>query len=408
MKNEDSLSGASAGSARKPVLALLLVASLGLVAAGCGGGSESGGGSQEPLKIGVILPYSGVYAQLGEDITNSMELYLDEQGGEIAGRPVELIEEDTEADPQTGVQAARTLLEREDVDFLTGAVSTSVAYGVIDLAEREQVPFVISNALGNDATRQGSDYVFRTSGNSWQVTHPMGQYLVDQGVEEIFVSAADYAAGTEMSGDFKAGFTDAGGEVVEEAYPPLGTNDYSSYLTNIEQSEAQASWSFYAGSDAVSFVQQFDEFGLHDTTDLYGTGNLVGTDTLEAQGEAAEGAQTALFYSPDLDNAENQEFKGNFQNSYDHEPGVYAVQGWDAAWLMGEAVKATEGDTEDTEALIEAMENVEFESPRGPMTLDVNHNPIQNIYIREAQAQDDGSIRNVVVDTIEDIEDPGE
>ena len=410
MRNRSSVSGVSDRSARKPVLALLLAASLGLSVAGCGGGSggSESGESGEPLKIGVILPYSGVYAQLGEDITNSMELYLEEQGGEIAGRPVELIQEDTEADPQAGVQAARTLLEREDVDFLTGAVSTSVAYGVIDLAEREQVPFVISNALGNDATRQGSDYVFRTSGNSWQVTHPMGQYLVDQGVEEIFVSAADYAAGTEMAGDFKAGFTEAGGEVVDEAYPPLGTNDYSSYLTNIEQSEAQASWSFYAGSDAVSFVQQFDEFGLHETTDLYGTGNLVGTDTLEAQGESAEGAQTALFYAPDLDIPENQEFKENFQSSFDHEPGVYAVQGWDAAWLMGEAVKATEGDTEDTDALIEAMENVDFESPRGPMTLDANHNPIQNIYIREAQAQDDGSIQNVVVDTIEEVEDPGE
>lgn len=392
-------------SRSRAVLVVMLAASFSLIAAGCGG---SQGESEGPVKVGVILPYSGVYAQLGEDITDAMELYVEEQNGELAGREIELVTEDTEADPQTGVQAARTLLEREDVDFLTGAVSTSVAYGVIDLAEREQVPFVISNALGNDATRQGSDYVFRTSGNSWQVTYPMGEYLVEQGREEIFVSAADYAAGNEMAEDFKAGFTQAGGEVVGEAYPELGTNDYSSYLTNIENSSADASWSFFAGSDAVSFVQQFDEFGLHDTTQLYGTGNLVGIDTLEAQGSAAEGAQTALFYSPDLDNPENDEFKSSFQDSFDREPGVYAVQGWDAAWLIGEAVRSTEGDTEDPEAMIEAMENVEFESPRGPMELDENHNPVHNIYIREAQEQDDGSVNNVVVDTIEDVEDPGE
>ncbi len=205
-----------------------------------------------------------------------------------------------------------------------------------------------------------------------------------------------------------AGFTDAGGEIVDEAYPPLETNDYSSYLTNIRQSEAEASWSFYAGSDAVSFVQQFDEFGLHDTTPLYGTGNLIDIDTLDAQGATATGAQTALFYSPDLDNPENEEFISNFEQAYDREPGVYAVQGWDAAWLIGEGLRAVEGDTGDPEALVEAMENVEFESPRGPMELDENNNPIQNIYIREAEEQEDGTVDNVVIDTIEDVEDPGE
>lgn len=396
----------SSRSFGRTIRVLVVAVVLSIIVAGCGGSEGEAG--DEPIRVGVLLPYSGVYAQLGEDITDAMELYFEEQDGEIAGRPVELITEDTEADPQVGVQAARTLIEREDVDFLTGAVSTAVAYGVIDLAQREQTPFVISNALGNDATRQGAEYVFRTSGNSWQVTYPMGEYLVDQGVENIFVSAADYAAGREMAGDFMAGFTDAGGEVVDEAYPPLGTNDYSSYLTNIRQSEAEASWSFYAGSDAVSFVQQFDEFGLHDTTPLYGTGNLIDIDTLDAQGATATGAQTALFYSPDLDNPENEEFISNFEQAYEREPGVYAVQGWDAAWLIGEGLRAVEGDTGDPEALVEAMENVEFESPRGPMEFDENNNPIQNIYIREAEEQEDGTVDNVVVDTIEDVEDPGE
>lgn len=373
---------------------------------GCGAGA-GGQGREDPIRIGVVLPYSGVYAQLGEDITDAMKLYFEEQGNEIAGRPVELVQEDEEADPQVGVQAARTLLEREDVDVLTGAVSTAVAYGVIDLVEREQVPFVISNAAGNDATRRGVDYVFRTSTSNWQTSYPMGEYLVGEGVNEIFVSAADYAAGQELADAFKDGFTGAGGTVVDEVYPPLGTNDYSSYLTRIRQADAGASWSFFAGSDAVRFVQQFDQFGLHDTTSLYGAGYLVEADTLEAQGAAAVGARTALHYSPDLDNSENREFTEKFEEAYGRKPGVYAVQGWDAAWLIGEAIRATEGNTEDVDALIEAMENVEFQSPRGPMELDENHNPVQNIYIREAREQD-GSIENVVVDTIENVQDPGE
>ncbi len=377
--------------------------------AGCGGsGSQEQGGSkeQEPLKIGVLLPYSGVYAQLGEDITNAMELYFEEQDTEIAGRSIELVQEDTEGDPQTGVQAARTLMEREGVELLTGAVSTAVAYGVIDLVDREQMPFVISNALGNDATRGGVEYVFRTSGSSWQVSYPMGEYLVGEGIDNVYVSAADYAAGQEMSAAFKEGYEAAGGNVAGEVYPPLGTNDYSSFLTRIQQAgDAQGVWNFYAGSDAVRFVKQAASSGLDKP--IFGPGYLAEADTLPAQGDAAIGVRTALYYATTLDNPENEEFIDSFKQKYDREPSVYAVQGYDAAWLIGEALKETEGNTGDTEALIEAMENVEFESPRGPMELDDNHNPIQSIYIREVQKRN-GNLENVVVDTIENVEDPGE
>lgn len=397
--------GAGSRSLRRPVaLGVALVTLLVLLLVGCGGGGGSEGGG-DPIKIGVVLPYSGVYAQLGEDITDGMNVYFNENK-EIAGRPVELVKEDEEADPQVGVQAARTLIEREGVEILTGAVATPTAYGVIDLVEREQMPFVISNALGNGATRRGVEYVFRTSGSSWEVTYPMGEYLAENGVEEIYVTAADYAAGQEMSADFKAGFTSAGGEVVGEAYAPLGTNDYSTYLTKIKQANPEGSWSFFAGSDAVRFVQQYAQSGLKENTTLYGTGNLVDSDTLKAQKEAAIGAQTALFYASTLDNPENKEFIEKFQKQFDRQPSVYAVQGYDAAWLIGEALKATEGNTDDPDALIEAMENVEFESPRGPLSLDENHNPVQNIYIREAREKD-GEIQNVVIDTIENVKDPG-
>ena len=335
-----------------------------------------------------------------------MELYFEDQDNAVAGRSIELVEEDTEGDPQTGVQAARTLIEREEAELLTGAVSTAVAYGVIDLVDREQMPFVISNALGNDATRGGVEYVFRTSGSSWQVSHPMGEYLVDNGVENIYISAADYAAGQEMSDNFEEGFTAAGGSVVGEVYPPLGANDYSSFLTRIQQAdEAQGVWNFYAGSDAVRFVQQAAASGLEKP--IYGPGYLASSDTLPAQGAAALGARTALYYATTLDNPENQAFVESYREKYDSEPSVYSVQGYDTAWLIGEALKETEGDASDTQALIEAMESVEFESPRGPMELDANHNPIQNIYIREVQERD-GNLENVVIDTIENVEDPGE
>lgn len=376
------------------------------LAAGCGGEGGSGGaggGSEEPIKVGVLLPQSGVYAGLGEDVTNGMNLYFDENR-QVGGREVELVFEDDEADPQVGVQAARRLLESEQVDMLAGTVATPVAYGVIDLTARDGVPFVISNSTGNDATRQGAENVFRVSASSWQASYPMGEYLVDEGVEDIVVSAADYAAGTEMADGFMEGYTEAGGEVVEEVYPPLSTSDYSSFLTRIRQAEADGEWSFYAGSDAVGFVRQYRQFGIE--TPLYGPGYIVDGEALTAQGEDALGVVSALHYSADAESPTNEEFRDAYREAYDEEASVYAVQGWDTAWLIGEALDATGGDT-DSDAVISAMEEVEFESPRGPMELDENHNPVQNIYIREVQ-EVDGGVDNVIIDTIEDVRDPGE
>ncbi len=384
---------------------ILLVAFLLLVGCGGGGGGGGQGGGEEPIRIGVVLPYSGVYGQLGQDITDGMNLYLEEQGSEVAGRPIELIQEDTEADPQVGVEAARTLIERDEVSVLTGTVSSAVALGVIDLAERDQIPFVVSNATANDVTRRGAKYVFRTSASSWQVSHPMGEWLVENGIENVYMSVPDYAAGYEVADGFKEGFTAAGGNLVGESYPPLGTTDYSTYLTTIRQASPQAEWSFYAGTDAVSFVRQYAEAGLKEDIPLYGSGYMVEADTIEAQGEAAEGIRTGLFYAITLDNPENTQFVENFNSQYDRDPSTYAMQGYDTAQLIVKALEATEGDT-DPDTLVDAMENVEFNSPRGPVRFDENHNPIQNIYIREAR-EENGTIENVVIDTIEDVQDPG-
>jgi branched-chain amino acid transport system substrate-binding protein len=269
---------------KRTLLAFGVALILGVVLVGCGAGEGSQGG-EKPIKVGVILPYSGVYAQPGEDITDGMKLYFEQEGKKVAGRPIELITEDTKADPQVGVQAARRLIEQEGVDVLTGTVSTAVAYGVIDVTQRDEIPFIISNATGADATRRGAENVFRTSTSSWQVSHPLGSYLVEQGVDSISVATPDYAAGQEVADFFIEGFTEAGGEVVDEVYPPLGTNDYSSYLTKIRQADSPAVFAFFAGSDAVRFVQQYSEFGLD--AQVYGNGYLVDEDVLPGAGRVS-------------------------------------------------------------------------------------------------------------------------
>src|SRR5699024_2566672 len=115
-------------------------------------GEAATGGDEEAIKVGAILPFSGVYAALGEDLRDGMKLYFDSVDWEAGGKPIEMIEEDTEADPQVGLRSTRKLMDQDGVDFLTGAVSTAVAYAIRDDVDSNQVPYIASHAGGDDLT----------------------------------------------------------------------------------------------------------------------------------------------------------------------------------------------------------------------------------------------------------------
>jgi branched-chain amino acid transport system substrate-binding protein len=369
----------------------------------------NGEATGEPLTIGVALPYSGVYAVLGESITNGMELYFEEIGNQVAGREIVLIEEDTEANPEVGIRRVRKLVEQDNVDILSGFVSTAVLYAARDYIHDNQVVTVVSNAGGNELSgARQSDYIFRASFSSWQISNPMGQWVAENVSTNVFTAAADYGFGRESIANFLESFTEAGGNQVGEVWSELGTNDYSAVLTQIRQANPEAVYTFFSGSDAVNFVRQFDEFGLKDQgIRLTGAGFTFTDDVLPAQGEAAVGGIGGLHWTVDLDNPENEAFKQAYEEKFGELPDVYAMQGYDAARVIAEAVEATGGDTEDKDALADAMRQVSFASPRGEFGLDPQtHNVIQNVYVFEVQ-EVDGEPRAVVIDEIGEVTDPG-
>ena len=371
----------------------------------------SGGGSGEPLRIGLLVPQSGVYASLGEDMREGLELYLDRNDNQMAGRPVELILAETEANPEVGLNAARRLVEQDQVAAVIGIVSSAVALGVRDLFDEAQVPLIVSNAGANDITRAGfSPFVFRTSFTNYQPTFAIGRYAYDNVAQEGFVAlASDYAAGREQVEGFVLGFQDAGGSAqVTEIYPPFQTtSDYQPFLQQIRDANAQAVFAFFSGSEAIRFVQQYNEFGLKGEIPLVGSGFLTDEGVLGEQGDAASGVRTALHWSPALDNETNVAFLTDYREAFGSAPTVFSVQTYDAAQLLASALEAVDGDTSDPQALVDAMEGVgEIDSPRGMFSLDDNHNPIQNQYLREVQ-EVDGELANAVLEDLGPVEDPG-
>ena len=372
-------------------------------------GEAATGGDEEAIKVGAILPFSGVYAALGEDLRDGMKLYFDSVDWEAGGKPIEMIEEDTEADPQVGLRSTRKLMDQDGVDFLTGAVSTAVAYAIRDDVDSNQVPYIASHAGGDDLTRDmRSDYIWRTSFSSWQIGNSMGEWAYENIGEKMYVAAADYAFGREASSAFIEAYTEAGGEIVGEVYPPLENNDYASYLTSISSEDVDGVYGFFAGSDANRFVQQYAEYGLQGQFPLIGSTWLVAEDVRESVGPAAEGIYASTFWDYTLETEENQAFVEAYEEAYDRRPTIESLEGYDAARVIVEAIEALDGDVSDPDQIVEAVADVTFTSPRGEFKFDKEtHHVIQNMYITETEATDEGTMNNII-STLEQVQDPGE
>ncbi len=380
------------------LLALTLTACGGGSLGGDEGGGDGGGdGAAETVRVGLVIPQAGVYTPLGEDMQQGWQLWLDQNNGAMGDYEVETVVADEGESPDTGVPAVQRLLTEGNVDALVGIVNSATALGVADAVTEAETPLIVANAGAEAITKDAaSPYVWRSSFTNAQVAAAMGEHLAAEGVGPVYVMAPDYAAGQEVVAGFTEAFEGAGGTVAGQALTPFGsTQDFQPFLSGIQSSGAEAVFVFYAGGEAVSFVQQYAQFGLKDSIPLYGSGFLTEGSVLDAQGEAAVGVRTTLHYSTEIDNEANTEFVQAYQEAYDELPTTYAVQAYDAANVLGRALQGA-ADLSGP-AITEALDGLgEIEdSPRGPWSF-TNQTPEQSIYLREV-VQEDGTLLNSVV-----------
>ncbi|TQN42779.1 amino acid/amide ABC transporter substrate-binding protein (HAAT family) [Blastococcus colisei] len=379
---------------------------LAMALAACGGGSlggdedaGAGGGAEgeETVTVGLVIPQAGVYTPLGEDMQQGWDLYLEQNDGMLGGYEVETVVADEGESPDTGVPAVQRLLTEGDVDALVGIVNSATALGVADAVTEAEVPLIVANAGAEAITKDaGSPYVWRSSFTNAQIAAAMGEHLAQEGIGPVYVMAPDYAAGQEVVEGFTTAYEAAGGTVAGQALTPFGsTQDFQPFLSGIQSSGAEATFVFYAGGEAVSFVQQYDQFGLKDSIPLYGSGFLTEGSVLDAQGESAVGVRTTLHYSTEIDNEANAEFVEAYVAAYDELPTTYAVQAYDAANVLDAALE--EAEDLSGPAITEALDGLgEIEdSPRGPWSF-TNQTPEQSIYLREV-VDEGGTLLNSVV-----------
>ena len=356
--------------------------------AGCGGGGGGGGqgggggGGNEPLKIGALLSFTGVFATLGESIRNGFDLFLEENDGQLGGRPVEVLYEDDEGDPQVALRGYRQLVDRDRVNLLVTPISSTVALALVDQINRDRILTVNPNAAANALSLdKKSDYVYRVSYSNYQLGTPGAAYFAENVGKTAVALAPDYPAGRETLPAFVAAYEEAGGEVLQELFPPLNNADYATYLTQIQDAGPEIVWAFFAGADAVNFAKQYRQFGLGESIQFTGMNTWADPLLTGAVGEAAEGIISATQWIPSLDNETNRRFVEGYRAAYDDQmPNQFSVFGYDAAQLI--ALANEEAGSSEPDALSEAMRGATFESPRGEITINPEtNNPIQNYVI---------------------------
>ncbi|HOW49165.1 MAG TPA: ABC transporter substrate-binding protein [Rubrivivax sp.] len=344
------------------------------------------------LKVGLMLPYTGTYAALGTAIENGFRLYLGEQGGKLGGREIEFVKVDDESDPAKATDNVNKLIKRDNVDVVVGTVHSGVAMAMAKVAKDTGTLLIVPNA-GADAVTgpMCALNIFRSSFSNWQPGYAMGEVVAKRGHKNVVTITWKYAAGDESVGGFKEAFTKAGGKIAKELTLPFPNVEFQALLTEIAAAKPDAVYTFFAGGGAVKFVKDYAAAGLKGKIPLYGAGFLT-DGTLEAQGADAQGLLTTLHYADGLNTPRDNAFRLAYAKSYKLQPDVYAMQGYDAAQMLGIGLAATKGDAGKKAEFAAALRKARIDSPRGPFTLSASHNPVQDIYLREVSGVENKKI----------------
>jgi len=357
-----------------------------------------------PIKIGLIAPLSGGMAATGKDMLNGFQLYLEEIGYQAAGRKIELIVEDDEAVPATGLTKTRKLVEKDGVHVMTGGLMASTGYALAPYIDSKEIPMTYPIMAPDDLTqRQRAKWIVRTGWNSSQPNHALGEYTYQTlKHKKAVIMGLDYAFGWESAGGFQKTFEEAGGKVIQKIWCPLTVTDFSPYLSQISK-DADVVYILFLGRSTLQFTKQYQEFGLKGKLAVVGGGTSTDEHALPSMGDEALGIITALHYSEALDNPANKKFVKAFREKAKKAASYYSEGTYTGSRWIVEAIKAVNGDVENRPKFMEALRKVDIKDvPRGPFKLDAYGNPVQNVYIRKVERVG-GELQNTVIYTYPNV-----
>jgi branched-chain amino acid transport system substrate-binding protein len=366
--------------------------------------AASGAGAQEAIKIGLVMPLTGVLGPVGKQAVAGVRLYMAQHGDMVAGRKIELVVRDDASVPDNAKRLTQELIVSDKVAILGGGLTPSVLAMAPLVTESKTATVVMVS--GTSIVTERSPYFVRTSWTHAQQASVLAAWAAKNGSRRATIISSDWAPGHEASGVFAGSFTRAGGEIVETIKVPLLNPDFAPFLQRARDGAPDTLFIFVPAGQAATLAKQFVERGLDKSgIKLIGPGDITDDEDLPGMSDAMIGTVTAGFYSANHASAMNRDYVAAFRKANAVRPNFISVSAYDGMHLIYEALKKTGGNA-GGDALVTAMKGIAWESPRGPISIDPEtRDVVQNIYIRKVEKVA-GELYSVELATFEAIKDP--
>ncbi len=363
--------------------------------------------AQAPLKVGVVMSFSGQFADPGAQIDNGIKLYMKQNGDTVAGRKIELIRKDNGGvAPDVSKRLSQEVIVRDGAEILAGYDLTPNALAAADVSAQAKKFMVNMNAATSVITTK-SPYMVRTSFTVFQLNEALGTWAYRNGLRKVYTLVSDFGPGHDGEAAFHKGFKDAGGEIIGQARYPVANLDFTAFLQRAKDANPDGIYIWVPGGPQPAAIgKAIAERGIDkDKIKVMGQGELTYEDALKSMGDAGLGLITAFHYDYNHQSAKNKAFVTAYNAEFKRNPDMFSAGGYDGMHLLYEALKKTGGKS-DGDALINAAKGMSWESPRGPMTIDPEtRDVIQTVYIRRVEKVG-GALVNVEFDKIENVKDP--
>lgn len=372
-------------------------------------GASTASAQAQELKIGFLAPRTGIITQLGTDMVNGFQMYLDEHNGVLGGAKVTFIVEDDKGTVDGDVSMAKKLILQDKVDMLVGAVLGSASYALAPISNEGKTLFIGTITTGDDIAQRQSDKFPYTVLSTWvssQPTHALGQWACEQGYKRVTAVGTDYAFGYEQVGGFQKAFEDCGGKVVQKMWVPFGTKDFGPYIPGIK-SDIDAIFALMVGPMALQFPKQLRAAG--NKTIILGGSTNYDEFALPFMGDEVIADVSAHIYSAALQTPANEAFVKKYRAKYGKVPSYYSEANYATAMWIDQTLAKFNGKYPGPSEFIKAMATIKLDPPRGPVQLDLaTKSPIQNIYIKKVEKKkmfgyDKDELWNTVIQTYPDV-----
>ena len=377
---------------------------VGLALAMLGAGAAE---AQDTVKIGIINPYSGQFADTGIQLDNGIKLYVKQHGDIVAGKKIEFIRKDVGGvAPDLAKRLAQELIVRDHADILAGFALTPNALAAGDVSAEAKKFMVVMNAATSIITTK-SPYIARTSTTTPQLNQTFGTWAAQHGVKTAFTMVSGYGPGIDAEAAFHTGFKEAGGNIIGSVRFPVANPDFSAFVERAKDANPDAIYIWIPGGAQPAAVgKALAERGIDPAkVKVLGQDALTFESALKSMGDAALGIITVSDYDYNHDSPLNREFVKAYNDEFHRNPDIYSIGGYDGMHLIYEALKKTGGKA-DGDSLIAAAKGMHWESPRGPISIDPRtRDIIQTVYIRRVQKVGNELV-NVEFDKVENVKDP--